>query len=256
MEHQKVGSLLVYLKTSEEAVCKDGQECKYSFTNVLPNITAIAPEWDTTTLAWNIKISGTSFTGDASSSMLTVGGIEQPAVAVLPSTAVFKVTNAPTSVLKAVRLFLDIGIPDGDRTLLDEGVVMTPKFVGISSSKGSKGGSNIVLNVQGVGSQETVHDIKYTNSDGASTSLCKNHSVISYGKIECQTFNVAIPADTPIEIFMTATSTAEVCASGVNATCNYEATDVGMPVITNASIASAGTIQFTGTDFISTGFTP
>lgn len=84
--------------------------------------------------------------------MLTVGGIEQPAVAVLPSTAVFKVTNAPTSVLKTIRLFLDVGIPDGDRALLDDGVVMTPKFVGISANKGSKGGSTIVLNVQGVGS--------------------------------------------------------------------------------------------------------
>lgn len=55
---------------------------------------------------------------------------------------------------------------------------------------------------------------------------------------------------------MTAASTPEVCASVVNTTCNYESTDVGMPVITNASIASAGTIQFTGTDFITTGFTP
>jgi len=51
--------------------------------------------------------------------MLSVGGIEQPAVAVLPSTAVFKVTNAPSSKLTGVRLYLDIGIPEGNRTLLD-----------------------------------------------------------------------------------------------------------------------------------------
>ena len=76
MDHQKVGKLVVFLKTSEEAVCKDGLDCQYSFTNVLPSVTAIAPEWDSTTLAWNIKLTGTSFTGDASSSMLTVGGIE------------------------------------------------------------------------------------------------------------------------------------------------------------------------------------
>lgn len=242
MDHQKVGKLVVFLKTSEEAVCKDGLDCQYSFTNVLPSVTAIAPEWDSTTLAWNIKLTGTSFTGDASSSMLTVGGIEQPAVAVLPSTAVFKITNAPTSALKAVRLFLDIGIPEGNRNLLDEGVSMTPKFVGISANKGSKGGSTIVLNVQGIGSSELVHDIKFKDTAGASFSLCKNHSMISYGKIECHTIKATIPADTQIEIFMTDSSTAEVCASGDNSTCNYQSTDVGMPVITNATIASAGNI--------------
>jgi len=58
--------------------------------------------------------------------MLTVGGIEQPAVAVLSSTAVFKVTDAPSKALSGVRLYLDIGIPEGNRTLLDNGVTLTP----------------------------------------------------------------------------------------------------------------------------------
>jgi hypothetical protein len=72
---------------SEESVCNDPEECKYTFTNALPNVTAIDKEWDSSLNVWTIKLSGTSFTGDASTSMLTVQGIEQPAVAVLPSTA-------------------------------------------------------------------------------------------------------------------------------------------------------------------------
>ena len=44
-------------------------------------------------------------------------------------------------------MYFDVGIPAGDRTLLDTGVVLTPKFVGISTNEGSPGGSLIILNV-------------------------------------------------------------------------------------------------------------
>jgi len=51
--------------------------------------------------------------------------------------------------------------------MLDDGVVLTPKFVGISSNKGSLGGSVIVLNVQGVGSADVVSDVTFTDAEGA-----------------------------------------------------------------------------------------
>jgi len=181
MTHNKVGKVVVFLKTSEEATCSDALRCDYSFTNVLPNITTIDNEWDAASNAWHLKVSGTGFTGDASTSMLSVGGIEQIAVAVLPTTAVYKITNAVSSKLAGIKFYLDIGIPEGDSTLLETGTVMTPKFVGISSNKGSKGGSTIVLNIQGVGSSDEVLDIQY----GSAQKLCSNHSTIAYGKIEC-----------------------------------------------------------------------
>ena len=139
-----------------------------------------------------------------------------------PSTALFKVTNAPSSKLAGVRFYLDIGIPDGDRTLLDNGVTMTPKFVGISSNKGSKGGSTVVLNVQGVGSAEKVADIQYTDADGNTQKLCKNHSTIAYGKIECQTLPGSIPASTPIKILINSSNPAEECANTDATQCMFE----------------------------------
>jgi len=60
-------------------------------------VTAIEKEWDASENVWTIKLTGTEFSGDASTSMLSVAGIEQPAVAVLPTTAVFKITNALNS---------------------------------------------------------------------------------------------------------------------------------------------------------------
>ena len=141
--------------------------CDFTFTNDLPKVKAIESEWDASLNEWTIKLSGTAFTGDASTSMLSVGGIEQPAVAVLPTTAVFKVTDHPSSKLDDIKFYLDIGIPEGGSKILDKGVTMTPKFVGISSNKGSLGGSIIVLNIQGVGSADAVSDITFTDAEGA-----------------------------------------------------------------------------------------
>jgi hypothetical protein len=151
--------------------------------------------------------------------MLSVAGIEQPAVAVLPTTAVFKITNALNSKLTGVRLHLDVGIPDGDRSMLDAGVDLTPKFVGISSNKGSLGGSVIVLNVQGVGSADVVSDITFTDADGADQKLCANHSTIAYGKIECRTLPVSVPAASSIKILVDSAAPAEECANIDTAMC-------------------------------------
>ena len=222
MTHNKQGKVVVFLKTSEEASCLDSLECVFSFTNLLPKVTAIAPEWDASLNAWTIKLSGTEFSGNASTSMLSVSGIEQPAVAVLPSTAVFKITNALNSKLANVRLHLDVGIPDGDRKMLDDGVVMTPKFVGISSNKGSLGGSTIVLNVQGVGSADVVSDITFTDAEGADKSLCAKHSTIAYGKIECRTLPVSVPAASTIKIKVDSAAPAEECANEDTTQCQFE----------------------------------
>jgi hypothetical protein len=151
-------------------------------------------------------------------------------------------------------LYLDIGIPDGNRTLLDQGVVLTPKFVGISSNKGSKGGSVIVLNVQGIGSADEVQAIQYVDSTGADKSLCSNHSTIAYGKIECRTIAGDIPAASVIKVLVSSDAPAELCANTDANACKFEQSDSDMPVITNAEITSASEITFTGTSFFETGY--
>ena len=189
--------------------------------------------------------------------MLKASGIVQPPMVVVSSTAQFKVTNVPSKNVKNVKMYFDIGIPGGNRTLLDNGVTLEPKFVGISSNIGSKGGSTIVLNVQGIGSTETVHDIQYVDADGADQSLCSNHSTISYGKIECKTNPGTIPPSSKVKILVSSNSTAVECANVIDATaCLFEQTDSAMPVITNASISSASEITFAGSGFFETGYSP
>jgi hypothetical protein len=220
MTHNKQGKVIVFLKTSEEASCVDNLECAFTFTNLLPNVTAVAPEWDSASNAWNVKVSGTKFSGNASTSMLSVAGIEQPAVAVLPTTAVFMITNALNAKLANIRLYLDIGIPDGDRSMLDKGVELTPKFVGISSNKGSIGGSVIVLNVQGVGSADVVSDITFVDADSKDQKLCSKISTLAYGKVECRTLPVSVPAASVVKVKVGKLD-AE-CANEVASNCQFE----------------------------------
>ena len=176
---------------------------------------------------------------------------------VASSTAQFKVTNVPSKNVTNVKMYFDIGIPGGNRTLLDNGVTLEPKFVGISSNKGSKGGSTIVLNVQGIGSSETVQDIQYVDADGASQSLCSNHSTIAYGKIECKTNPGSIPPSSIVKILVSSNATAVECANEIDTNaCLFEQTDSDMPVITNAIISSASEITFTGSSFYETGYSP
>lgn len=74
MDHNKYGKMIVFLKTSEEAVCKAAQDCRYTFTHTVPAVSSVEPEWDAASNTWTIKLSGTGFTGDITTSELTTFG--------------------------------------------------------------------------------------------------------------------------------------------------------------------------------------
>jgi hypothetical protein len=69
-ENNKQGKLVVFLKTSEEAACGMADNCKFDFTSTVPTVTSISPEWDASTNTWTIKLSGSGFTGDTTTSEL------------------------------------------------------------------------------------------------------------------------------------------------------------------------------------------
>jgi hypothetical protein len=65
----------------------------------------------------------------------------------MSSVAVYRVTDALFSNVTNIRMYFDIGLPSGDLSMFNKGVLLTPKFVGLLSNQGSPGGSTIVLNV-------------------------------------------------------------------------------------------------------------
>jgi len=62
--------------------------------------------------------------------------------------------------LKNIKLYFDIGIPNG-RDLLAAELKLSAKLVSFNVQTGSPGGSLIIANVQGVGPKTVVKDIVY-----------------------------------------------------------------------------------------------
>jgi hypothetical protein len=71
-----VGTMIVFLKTSEEAGCATNA-CKYTFVSTVPTITEVTPEFDTTAgkEAWRVKVTGTDFKGNKNNVSLEVGKV-------------------------------------------------------------------------------------------------------------------------------------------------------------------------------------
>jgi len=119
-------------------------------------------------------------------------------------------------------MYFNVGVPGpaGYKAMAATGVKLTPKFVSLLTKTGSPGGSTIVLNVQGVGRNDTVKMVQYEKA-GSWKYLCKSKpTVIGYGRIECDTFAFAIPAATKLRILGTDDTTYE-CANSDPTQCEY-----------------------------------
>lgn len=57
-EHDTEADMVVFLKTSEEAMCS-GDICKWKYTSTLPTVTEMTTEFDSDTGKWLVKITGT-----------------------------------------------------------------------------------------------------------------------------------------------------------------------------------------------------
>jgi len=154
-------------------------------------------------------------------------------------------------------MYFDIGIPGpaGFKALAATGVKLTPKYVGLLTKTGSPGGSTIILNVQGVGKNDTIYQVQYKDHDDAWKNLCASHSVIAYGRIECMTKAMNIGAGTQTRIMETSGGTGIECANTDVSQCVYSQIQTAMPEISAVSIKDAGSIEFTGTSFQIAGYT-
>jgi hypothetical protein len=140
-------------------------------------------------------------------------------------------------------LYFDVGTPEA-HSIVETSLSLTPKFVSISPSSGSVGGSLITAAVPGVVVGSTVSIV---NSTG--TSICEIVTVVSYGVIECKTITGEI-ALTELSIIQDSVTYACVSSS-----CPYEqSSDSTFPEVTSVSKTDS-TIVFTGTNFDLVDFT-
>ena len=89
LENEKRAELVVFLKTSEEAKCDEVSVCNWVYTNSLPTVETMTPEFDSTTNNWQVKIVGTSFEGVAD---LQINGVSQESLSQSETMLVFVIT--------------------------------------------------------------------------------------------------------------------------------------------------------------------
>ena len=58
-EASVLGTVVVFLRTSEEAPCAQGVCSNFQYTTNLPNITSAVTQYDDASNTWELKISGT-----------------------------------------------------------------------------------------------------------------------------------------------------------------------------------------------------
>ena len=204
------------MKTSEEAYCEN-PKCQYKFTDTLPSLTKVEKEWISSSNVWTIKVSGTAFTGTKDTTELVVGGITQTTTAVVPNQAVFTISNVTDLKLSDIRVYFDVGIPNG-RELLNPVINLEPKLINFSIKTGSPGGSLIIANVQGVGKDTKIDNFVYgANND---QKLCQSVIIKTYGKVECLTNIQEIPSQTEIKLKL-GDGTVHNCGNSDPQQCHY-----------------------------------
>ena len=145
--------MVVFLRTSEEAVCDNSICGGYTFIETIPSVTGMASSFDSSLNAWKITVTGTSFPTTTDNSVLMADGVKQSAISASETEAVFKLTSAKSK-NPTFKLYFAEGKPANHATI-DFGVGISPKLVGITPLSGTAGGTTVIVNAPGVGSEAT-----------------------------------------------------------------------------------------------------
>lgn len=135
-----VGTIAVFLKTSEEAVCDKTICGGFTLTGQIPKVTAATPSF--VNGQWELKLTGSDFTGTTSNVEFYIGTTKQTTKEVTTDSATFVITDAPDLTFKGSKVYFDVGLPDGKETVAAT-ITLTPHIKGVTPSAGSVGGSII-----------------------------------------------------------------------------------------------------------------
>lgn len=251
---QTSGKMLVFLKTSEEASCVPSTACAWIYTSVIPTVTNMSLGFDTTSNQYTVTVTGTSFSGNTSSTLLEIGGRAQAIASLTVSQAVFTVTDAATGSLSGMKLYFAVGTPEGHAGVMAGTHTMTPKLVSITPNTGGKGGTWIVAKVPGVGPGTTGLEL---TTNATSTRLCApgTLTIPSYGKVVCRTKAATFTAGTYVRVQLGGSY--YPCTTNSTGACNFTQADgAAFPAVGSTGLVKTSkTIAFTGTDFYTTGYT-
>jgi hypothetical protein len=105
------GDVVVFLKTSEESPCEK-PNCEFTYTSNVPAISTMQANFDSTANVYKLMVTGTSFSGDTSTTELYIGGKLQKCDEVTETSATFTVTDISDEKMASAKLYFDLGLPD------------------------------------------------------------------------------------------------------------------------------------------------
>jgi hypothetical protein len=131
--HGTDGKMIVFLKTSEEALCVPNNTCEWTYTSSIPEVTNIATQWDATSQKYQVVVTGTGFTGTTDTTELFVKGLKQTTVSIDSSQAIFEVSSITGYTLSNMTLYFDVGTPKGHDTVIETATFeLVPKLISLS----------------------------------------------------------------------------------------------------------------------------
>lgn len=68
------GKMIVFLKTSEEALCVPNDTCHWTYSANIPEVHNMSTLWDSATATWQVVVEGVNFTGSVNTTELNVDG--------------------------------------------------------------------------------------------------------------------------------------------------------------------------------------
>lgn len=81
--------------------------------DTVPTVTGASTVFDSTNGVWTVVVDGTDFSGDTSTTSLSLDGIAQTTTSVSSTQAVFTIINTTSSNLSGVKVLFDEGKPIG-----------------------------------------------------------------------------------------------------------------------------------------------
>jgi hypothetical protein len=238
-------SMIVFLKTSEEAKCEPLSKCKYTWNFFIPDIHEFSVFFDESTYEWMLKATGETFSGDTTTTEMLIGGLKQTTTSVSNTQALFKIDNVTSQSLKNNVLYFDAGIPK-NHSLVEATKEIQPKLVSITPTSGSIGGSLITARIPGATVSNKVDIV-----DGNGDTICQSIKVVSYGVVECKTLAKEMAAS---ELSIKQDMSTFACVNSDKALCTYQQTATTFPAVASTSKTDS-TIVFTGTNLELAEFT-
>jgi hypothetical protein len=100
-------TLIVFLKTSEEAVCEPKAKCVFTWNSFIPEIQGVELIFNNADNVWQLKVTGIDFSGDTTTTELMIGNTRQPTSLQTTTEAIFTINDVQSQSLDQIMLYFD-----------------------------------------------------------------------------------------------------------------------------------------------------